>query len=300
MERFEDKRRFEGKRLGIYLLAGVGIVFAVIFALNNLIKTVFRRGQIGFLDILLTFMTTLVLLAALVAAQPDALVSRAALLVGAALSIFSLLILLLEVFRAQRLKGSRGLLGIYSGLLLMLASFGVPMIASQFEQQMQAASAPTRIAFALTETVVPTDSFAVAVTDADPPAETEAPDPPITLAPAEVDTPLPTPSPSMTLFHYSTRTPTPIPTLPTPCVASVQYNLRLRSAPDTKSDTLATIPYSTSIELYGKGAITATAVPGGSDSRWWYTTYQGKQGWVDGQYLLVSSACDSLPVKDAP
>ncbi|HVU09769.1 MAG TPA: SH3 domain-containing protein [Phototrophicaceae bacterium] len=288
--------------MGIYLLAGAGIIFALIFALNNLVKTLLRRGQIGFLDLLLTFMTTLVLLAALIAGQPDALVSRAALLSGAALSLFSLLILLLEVFRAQRLKGSRGLLGMYSGLLLMLASFGVPIIGSQFERQTQAASAPTSIAFALTEPVIPTDSFVV--TDMDTPEQTEALDSTDTSAPTEAAhnaaTPISTPTPSLTLFVYSTRTPTPIPTLPTPCVASVQYNLRLRSAPNTSSDTLATIPYSTSIELYGKGTISATAVPGGQESRWWYTTYQSEQGWVDGQYLLVSSACDDLPVKDVP
>ncbi|MEO8395266.1 MAG: hypothetical protein ABI700_19890, partial [Chloroflexota bacterium] len=156
--------------LGIYLLVGAGIVFSLLFALNNLLKTLFRRPTIGFLDLLLTFMTTLVLLASLIAAQteaqPDGHIAQVALYIGGGLAAFSLVITLLELIRPPRLKGSRGILGLYSGLLLIAASFGVPFVAVYFSVQTEApaaASAPTQIAQA--GTAQPTDPNATPTVD---------------------------------------------------------------------------------------------------------------------------------------
>ena len=72
-----------------------------------------------------------------------------------------------------------------------------------------------------------------------------------------------------------------------------ELDLRLRAAPDRDAETLATIPFNTNVELYGQGEISA------GDSRWWYTVYEGREGWLDGQYLLVGSACESLPERNA-
>jgi hypothetical protein len=402
--------------VGIYLLIAAGVLFAALFALNNLLKTIFRRNKIGFLDLLLAFMTTLVLLAGLIGAQLrtdlDTRVTWVALAAGGGLLVFSLLITLLEVFRAQRLRGSRGILGLYSGLLVMVAFFAVPLTAAYLveptptvvvqavssgqgteeadglnaEQQQRAEALFEAITKAVTDEIdvdpsVITDALqngtplatlieenggsvdnvvkaiseimragvresaargeinpiqsALALSQMenfvrfamnsdlyvlaqqvggatpDPNAtranlfafatgeptneatETATPTASSTPAPTETRRPSSTPRPTRTPYTFSTRTPTPTPTLVTPCVASVEYNLRLRSAPNRDSETLLVIPYQTTIELYGKGE------PSENDARWWYTQYEGQQGWVDGQYMIVSSACENLPLRDA-
>lgn len=278
--------------MALYLLLGAGALFAALFALNNLLKLLFRRGKIGFVDLLLTFLTTLVPLAALVIAQttdePDANLPRAVILLGAALAAFSLILMLLELFRAQRLKGSRGILGLVSGLLLMVASVSVPFSASTINQQ---AAAPT----SLVNTAAPTLGTVIAGAGT-PTASRRAASPTAsatpTLAPTETSTPRATPTSSATRFQFSTRTPTPTPTDVTPCVASVEYNLRLRAAPNAESETLLVIPFGTTVELYGRGT------PSENNAFWWYTVYEGQSGWLDGQYMLVGSACDNLPLRD--
>ncbi len=433
--------------LGIYLLVGAGIVFSLLFALNNLLKTIFRRPTIGFLDLLLTFMTTLVLLASLIAAQteaqPDGHIAQAALYVGGGLAAFSLVIALLELIRPPRLKGSRGILGFFSGLLLIAASFGVPFVAIYFSVQTQASAAaasPTQIvqvgtpqptdpnatptvdltkearnnaifkaisqivtdeihidinsvtsalnagtplavivsehggnidhvvsaitvlmqdsvrealaagtvnplqaALAISQMenfiriavnsdfnqlggrlglatqdpnstpaplfTFPTDEMTlVASTTVQSPSASMTPlasstvqlpslTPTLSATPTASNTPRPTRTPrppTATLFHFSTRTPTATPTLVTPCIASVQYNLRLRAAPNMDAETLLTIPFGTTLDLYGKGFASDNG------ALWWYAGYEGQSGWVDGQYLVVSAACDRLPVRETP
>lgn len=279
--------------MGVYLLFAAGLLFALLLALNNLIKTVFRRFRIGFVDTLLAFLTTLVPLASLILAQLDADVDRrlplAVLLLGGGLAGISLIILLLELFRPQRLRGSRGVLGLFSGLLLIAAVFIVPISAEAL--------------LPATPTVVVNAVSAVTTDEADAllsptPRVTLAPtatNAPATHTPAPTATPIPaTRTPSRTPFRFSTRTPTPTPTLVTPCVASVQYNLRLRAAPNREAETLLTIPYGTSIELYARGDASE------NDARWWYARYENRDGWVDGQFMLVSRACDALPFREAP
>ncbi len=65
--------------------------------------------------------------------------------------------------------------------------------------------------------------------------------------------------------------------------------MRLRAAPDTDSETLAVIDYGTTVELYGKGGASENG------GQWWYAHYDDLEGWLDGQYMLVGSGCDSLP-----
>lgn len=443
--------------MGAYSLIGAGALFAVLFALNNLIKTILRREKVSFIDVLLTFLTVVLLLVGLVIANApdpastsptalaDARIARGVLLIGGALAVFSLIILVAELFRPQRLKGSRGVLGIYSGVLLVIASFAVPFAGAYIAVQEQIAVAtpvpPTAVAQAVDSAVDPaatteptaglgtatltsdqqerttqlfkaitsavTDEIDVdpeTITDAlqngkplaqiieehggsvdhvvaaiteimdagvrdaaargeinalqaalalsqmenfirlavnsdlyalssqlggatpDPNATrpnlfafaTESPEatagataettaevmmtatdtrppkqpsatPTFTPAPTNTSLPTPTPTASATRYHYSTRTPTPTFTPVTPCLASVEYNLRLRSAPNTDSDTLTVIDYGTTVELYGKGGASENG------ALWWYTVYEGQEGWLDGQYMLVGSGCDRLP-----
>ena len=274
--------------MGVYLLVAAGLVFALLFALNNLLKTLFRRSNLGFVDTLLAFLTTLVPLVGLILAQTAAAADRrillAALVIGGGLAAFSLLILLLELFRPQRLKGSRGVLGLYSGLLLIAAVFIVPL------------SAETLIPVTPTVVVEAVSPANTAEASPLPRRATLAPTaavPAASVTPEPTDTPRPTRSPSRTPFRFSTRTPTSTPTLVTPCVASVQYNLRLRAAPNRDAETLLTIPYGTSIELFAKGETSE------QNARWWLTIYEDSEGWVDGQYMLVSTACERLPFRNA-
>ncbi|MEP7290476.1 MAG: hypothetical protein ABI835_01780 [Chloroflexota bacterium] len=288
--------------MGSYLLLAAGVLFAALFALNNLLKTLFRRHKIGFADTLLAFLVTLVPLAALILAQttsdtPDGRITRLALWLGAGLAVFSLLLTLLELFRAQRLKGSRGILGMVAGLLLMIASISVPMTAAYITDQASEPAAAPRIVLQSSAT---SDSSQIEAAASAEVNQTPTGNwTPTMLTPSSTptalpsNTPRPTRTPSATRFQYSTRTPTPTPTPVTPCVASVEYNLRLRAAPSAVSETLLVIPFSTTVELYGKG------IPSEGESRWWYTVYEGQSGWLDGQYMLVGSACDTLPLREA-
>jgi NADH:ubiquinone oxidoreductase subunit 6 (subunit J) len=283
----------------IYLLLGAGALFAALFALNNLLKLLLRRGRVGFIDLLLVFLTTLVPLAALVVAQttdaPDGNIARLVILLGAALAVFSLVLMLLELFRAQRWKGSRGILGLVSGLLLMISSVSVPMSAAYITQQ---AAAPT----SLVDTAAPAASGTSVAQGGTPTARLTSTQEPTNLPtntpmPTETPTPRATLTPSATRFQYSTRTPTALPTDVAPCIASVEFNLRLRSAPNADSETLMVIPFGTTIELYGRGEPSVSDT--GEAFFWWYTRYEGQEGWVDGQYLLLGSTCDNLPLRDA-
>jgi uncharacterized protein YraI len=84
-----------------------------------------------------------------------------------------------------------------------------------------------------------------------------------------------------------TRTPQPTPTLPNPCLALANYNVNLRAKPETDAEVLATIPYNSTVTLYGRN----------DDSSWWYGEYEGKAGWVKGEFIAVSDACNDLPEK---
>jgi hypothetical protein len=100
-----------------------------------------------------------------------------------------------------------------------------------------------------------------------------------TLTPSVVPTATPT------RFHFQTRTPTPTPTEVTPCVALTRYNVNLRGEPSLDAEMLATIPFNTTVALYGRT----------EDSGWWLAQYQGKRGWLKADYLTLTADCAALP-----
>jgi hypothetical protein len=278
--------------LQTFLLAAAGALFALLFILNVLLKTIARSQKVGFLDLLLTFQFTVLLLLALVFTSLDAkdvlpMVIRAVLGVAAVVAVFSLLMLIAESRRDQGLKGSRGLLGIWAAVLLVISTFTVPILA---ERMNYVPPAPTFVA---------ADGSVVRAASTDDPNSTEeatATPPPtstptVTFTPTATRTPRPTLPPTATIerFVFSTRTPEPTPTLVTPCVALVRNNLRLRAAPNRDAETLATIPFDTSVSVYGRT----------EDSTWWYVLYEDQRGWVDGEFIQTTSGCASLPVQDA-
>ncbi len=133
------------------LLLVAGALFAVIFLLNNVFQTLRGNGKIGFGDILFAFLATLVSAAAVLlnywGDAPDPQLDVWAMGLGGALAALSLILILLEVFRPQRLKGSRGVLGLFSGLLIAASGLLVPFAAAYFALQSdQPTRTPTQVA----------------------------------------------------------------------------------------------------------------------------------------------------------
>jgi hypothetical protein len=118
------------------LVIAAGALAALLLVMNNVLKAALRRERVSFWDVLLAFMAALLPLAGLLvnatAEVPDPLADRAALVLALALLALSVLVMLLEAFRPQRLRGSRGLLGAFSGLLLLVSTFTVPFLSVYF------------------------------------------------------------------------------------------------------------------------------------------------------------------------
>jgi hypothetical protein len=150
------------------LLLAAGALFAALFLLISLIRAIAGARKVSFLDTLLAFLTALLPLAALVTAAqalplpepgdtpaaPDvaasalpanltlndalanplvgqALVATAVLGLAVIVGLFSLLIALIELRRPERLRQSRGVLGLGVAVLLAVMVFAVPVMATQ-------------------------------------------------------------------------------------------------------------------------------------------------------------------------
>ncbi len=115
-------------------LVYVGAGAAALYALSAILKTLLRVERVNFWDVLLAFAATLIALTALIMSAndglPDARTDFTALLVGGGLTVFGLVLTLVESFRPQRLKQSRGLLALGAGLMLTIASVAVPLASA--------------------------------------------------------------------------------------------------------------------------------------------------------------------------
>ncbi|NWF71027.1 MAG: SH3 domain-containing protein [Chloroflexi bacterium] len=268
----------------ILAAAAGGVLFAALYIIIAFIRTLARSAKIGFLDTLLVFLATLVTLAALVLDSMEAaasgLVQRAALVSAGVLIVPSLLLLLFEARRAQRLKASRALFGIGAGLLLLLATFVVvPFSALYFFPPPTATVTSTPLGTPPPPSATPTATFSPTPT----PTLTRTPTPTVTRTPRPSDTATVTRRPLV-----ASRTPQPTDTPVNPCVGVVTNNLNLRAAPSTDAELLATIPFDSALAIFGRNA----------DSTWWYVVYDNLAGWVLGEFLNVTPACLELPVRD--
>jgi hypothetical protein len=392
--------------LGLLLLT-IGGVFALIFILNVLIRTLRRGERITFADTLLAFMALLVPLAALVVDNLDTVmldtVESGALVLAGVLFVFSLLITIIEVFRPQRLRASRGVFGLGMGALLAISALAVPYLAVYVYEAAKPPPLPTPInvtpnaddqrfraffasilqivaeetgldsgvvleqlrnerlsveqlvaanggdfevvvqritdlMYAQIEALVddgritpvqaagaillipnlvrtslsndldslqqffnrgqPTPSPREATEDAATfeafftvtATYTATPSPTFTATPTATAsrTPRPTASPSATRQRYLTRTPTLTPTLPNPCLAVMNYNVNLRTAPNLDAELVTTIPFETAVTVFGRS----------EDSQWWFVNYNGQAGWVKGEFIILSASCQDLPVRE--
>ena len=262
------------------MLVLIGLGFAALFLLNNVIKTILKRERVGFIDMLLAFLAVLTLVLALVAEPVQATesqVSQLVLYAGVGIAIAGLVMIILERVHGLKRFGTRGILGIGTGIMLALATFSVP-----FSSEALAFPTPTPIQVAqLVQATAPS-------TQQSRPTIT----PTTTLEPTATATTTPRPTlpatPSPTRWTYSTMTPVPTSTLPTPCLATVDYNLRLRVEPDRDAETLLVIPFSTTITISGRN----------EDATWWFAQHEGQSGWVDGEFITRSASCNALPSVD--
>lgn len=283
------------------LLVIAGAAFALLFVLNALIQTVRRQARLGFWQTALAFLAALLPLAGLVtntlngmtvplgrgtgplsgtfARSPLFMPHRLTLIIAAVLIVISLLVMLLELRRPERLKGSRGVFGIGVGILLIASVFAVPTLSENVLQPALATPTPIVVAAVVqqqTATRTPASTVQSSATAT------------LTPSPTATQTRIrPSTTPTPTRFRFATRTPEPTATLPNPCLALTNYNVNLRTEPNLESEVLAQIPYNTTITLFGRDA----------DSLWWFTEYEDQGGWLKGEFLNVSDSCNDLPIR---
>lgn len=262
------------------LLVITGGVFAVLFILVGLVKAFAAQSRITFWDTLLAFLAALVTLIGLVesamTAQPEPLPQQIALGIAAGLGGLGLLVMLLELRREQRLKGSRGVFAVGIGLLLAAsAAVIVPRMSERILLPVLATATPIRVA-ALQPTATPPGPSAT---------PTHTPSPTVTPTPTLTRTPRPTATATPTRFVFLTRTPEPTATLPNPCLARTLYNVNLRAEPSLDAAVVATISFDITVTLFGRT----------EDSQWWFGEYDDQAGWLKGEFLDLSASCAALP-----
>ncbi len=292
--------------LRVYLFAVAGALFALIWLINVLVKTSGGKNKVGTIDLFLAFTTTVLLVLALIfnhmgETNPVVPVAQLAVLgVAGVLFVVSLIFTLIESRREQKLRQSRGILGLWAALLVVLSTFTVPVVSAQLHYVPGQATLVAANGAVIPDT--PSGAGAPVGTDTPIPTNTLIPSATPTETPTVTRTPRPTDTPTLTLVGFSdafavnnldalgTEEATTAPTAPAvTCMLLINYNLRVRTAPVADADTLTVIPFNTSVPATARSR----------DRRSWFVSYDGKQGWVDGKYTTAAAGCEELPVKDA-
>ncbi len=152
------------------LLVIFGVLFAVIYALTALIQTLRRQTSIRRFEVVLISLTVFLPLTALalqaLRTRGTAADQRSTLVLAVVFGVFGLILLIVELFRPQRLKQSRGLLSFGSALMLALASLLIPFLIAYFSFVPEAAppsvaSAPQTTAAATTATPDDGETFLI-------------------------------------------------------------------------------------------------------------------------------------------
>ncbi len=263
------------------LLVLAGALFALLFVLIAIMRTLRQSAKITFIELLLAFLAALLPLAGVIEGSmrdtPAPLPLQTGMIMGVVLVVAGILIALLELRREQKLKQSRGIFSIGIGVLVMVATFTVPFTSRQILLPALATVTPINVA-AIQST--PTHEGATYTATAIPSAT-------YTATATITRTPRPTGTATATLYVFVTSTALPTATLPSPCLALTKFNVNLRAKPEADATVEATIPFDNTISLYGHS----------EDLIWWYGEYQGKQGWLKAEFLTLTASCDALPVK---
>jgi hypothetical protein len=116
----------------------VGAICAILFILNNVVRTILRHKRIRLIEILLAFLVVGLLgIGLLIDNQSNArfdLVEQLTLLILIPLTITSVGLIVIESLRPQRLKQSRGILGMGMAVLLVLATLTFNVFSLVVEQ----------------------------------------------------------------------------------------------------------------------------------------------------------------------
>ncbi|MBI1282364.1 MAG: SH3 domain-containing protein [Anaerolineaceae bacterium] len=298
----------------VILMVVMGAVFGLLFLLNSIRRAIQGSEKVSFFETLLAFLAVVFPVLALVnnsaSTQPLRLVNMAAIGLGVIVVVVSIITFLIERRHSGRkLSQRRGVLGFGLGLLIVAATFIVPVIS---RLQM-----PTRAALNVASAPADGSNINVSAVGAgnavanNPTATLEKP---IAVVPSNTPdvamlqmsaTPTrflsPMPTATNTPFVIATTTAGTVETegtiQPTEqaaaqgarCIAVVRQNVNLRSGPATTYDLLLTIPFSTTLDVSAKNKA----------GDWWFVRYQDKTGWVSGEYVNADANCASLPVKAA-
>lgn len=138
-------------RVTAFLLLAAAALFGLLFLLNNLIKAITGARKITFWELFLVFGAAILIAVALIVnyqpiiptpeapsplldgtttALPNPLIDQLAVIGGAGLAVVSVLVAFIELLRPPRLARSRGVLGLFAGLLIVIAAFGIPLAAT--------------------------------------------------------------------------------------------------------------------------------------------------------------------------
>lgn len=290
----------------VILLIVMGIVFSLLFVINSLLRAVQGREKVSFFETLLTFLALVFPLLALVtnndSSSPLPLVDRAAIGLGVALIVVSVVTFIIERRKTARpLAQQRGVLGVGVGLLMVAATFVAP-VAAKFQQ-------PAHLPAAVSANA-PLNSGNVNVA-----ALLNSPTPvvvqPTALAPTQTldivllqmsatptRFPSPQPTPTNTPFIIATTTSGTSADVDqnveqvsessiAGCMAVVRQNVNLRSGAAATYDLLLTIPFSTTLNVSARN----------ETSDWWFVSYQNQTGWVSGEFINLDANCDALPAR---
>ena len=275
------------------LLMMVAGIFALLYSVMGGIRAIKKNGTIGFIDLLLIFLIALLPLVAVVmdnqTSTEFSTIEVMSLWLGGALVVSGLVIALLELRRPQRLKQSRGILGMGAGILLLVMTL-ITFLTAHMEAQVAIAQLPMP-----TATLSPEKTDAVVVTHT--PTITATAPPSVTYTAMVTRTPirLATSEPLATFLLTPTRTPNPnqtptaIPNTPAPiipCLIVMNFNVNLRETPTADGRIIISIPFET----------TVFGISRSEDSLWWEVEYENFRGWVFGEVVTVTSTCRELPI----
>ncbi len=275
------------------LLMMVAGIFALLYSVMGGIRAIKKNGTIGFIDLLLIFLIALLPLVAVVmdnqTSTEFSTIEVMSLWLGGALVVSGLVIALLELRRPQRLKQSRGILGMGAGILLLVMTL-ITFLTARMEAQVAIAQLPMP-----TATLSPEKTDAVVVTHT--PTITATAPPSVTYTAMVTRTPirLATSEPLATFLLTPTRTPNPnqtptaIPNTPAPiipCLIVMNFNVNLRETPTADGRIIISIPFET----------TVFGISRSEDSLWWEVEYENFRGWVFGEVVTVTSTCRELPI----
>lgn len=275
------------------LLMMVAGIFALLYSVMGGIRAIKKNGTIGFIDLLLIFLIALLPLVAVVMDnQPStefSTIEVMSLWLGGALVVSGLVIALLELRRPQRLKQSRGILGMGAGILLLVMTL-ITFLTARMEAQVAIAQLPmptATLSLEKTDAVVVTHTPTITATAPLSATYTAmVTRTPIRLATSEplatfLLTPTRTPNPN--------QTPTAIPNTPAPmipCLIVMNFNVNLRETPTADGRIIISIPFET----------TVFGISRSEDSLWWEVEYENFRGWVFGEVVTVTSTCRELPI----